>query len=115
MQESLRTRRVAELLRKEISGILLNHVHDPKVHDVVITGIKVTRDMDLARVYFTSYDRDGLEAIKDGLERSNGFIRRELIKSLHMKKVPRLEFIIDDTGEEADRIDALIEKLSGGE
>lgn len=115
MQESLRTRRVAELLRKEISRIIINEVHDPKVHDVVITVIKVTKDMDLARVYFTSYDKDGLEAIKNGLERSNGFIRRELIKSLHMKKVPRLEFIIDGTGQEADRIDALLGKLSDNE
>ena len=111
MQESLRTRRVAELLRKEISGILTNLVHDPKVHDVVITEIKVTKDMDLARVYFTSYDKASIEAIKKGLERSNGFIRRELIKSLHIKKVPKLEFIIDDIGEEAKKIDILLDQL----
>ncbi|MBQ3033139.1 MAG: 30S ribosome-binding factor RbfA [Deferribacterales bacterium] len=115
MQESLRTRRVAELLRKEISSIITNHVHDPKVHDVVITEIRVTKDMDLARVYFTSYHKEGIENIKKGLERSNGFIRRELIKTLHMKKVPRLEFIIDDIGDEAKKIDVLLEKLGKNE
>ncbi len=115
MQESLRTRRVAELLRKEISAIIMNHVHDPKVHDVVITGVNVTKDLDIARVYFTSYDKEALVTIKDGLERSNGFIRRELIKSLRMRKVPKLEFVVDNTGEEALKIDALIERLSGGE
>ena len=112
MQESLRTRRVAELLRKEISEIIINYVHDPKVHDVVITEIKVTKDLDLARVYFTSYDKNSIDAIKKGLDRSNGFIRRELIKALHMKKIPKLEFIIDDIGEEAKKIDILLDKLS---
>lgn len=115
MQESLRTRKVAELLRKEVSGIILNQVHDPKVRDVVITEIKVTKDLDTARIYFTSYNTDNIKAIKSGLDRSSGFIRRELIKSLHMKKIPRLEFIIDEVNEEAKKIDNLLNSLGSDE
>ncbi len=115
MQESLRTRKVAELLRKEVSSIITNLVHDPKVHDVVITEIKVTKDLDLARIYFTSYDSENISAIKKGLDRSGGFIRRELIKSLHMKKVPRLEFVVDELSDEAKKIDSLINSLSNNQ
>ncbi len=111
MQESLRTRKVAELLRKEITGIIINHVNDPKVCDVVITEIKVTKDLDLARIYFTSYNKDSISGIKKGLDRSSNFIRRELIKSLHMKKIPRLEFIIDEVNVEAKKIDDLLNNL----
>lgn len=108
MEETLRTRRVAELVRQEVAAIISEHVHDPKVKDVVITAVKVTKDLETARVFFTSYDKKSVTAIKSGLERSAGFIRKELTKSVRLKKVPKLEFVVDASNEEADKIDALL-------
>lgn len=111
MEETLRTRRVAELIRQETAAIITNSVHDPKVKDVVITSVRVTRDLDLARIFFTTYGDNNPSVIKAGLERSSGFIRKELMKAVSLKKVPRLEFVIDDIGGEATKIDALINLL----
>ena len=98
MQETLRTKRFAELIRQEVSNVIRDSVHDPKVKD----------DLDLARIYWTTYNNDALKGIQAGLERSAGFIRKEILKSVRSKKVPKLEFIIDDSRQEADRIDGLL-------
>ena len=115
MQETLRTRKVAELIRQEVSRIIRDHVHDPKVKDVVITEVKVTRDLDLARIFFTSYVTGSENKIKTGLDRSSGFIHKELVKSIRMKKVPKLEFVIDNSKEEASRIDSLLNLIEKNE
>ncbi len=108
MQETLRTKRVAELIRQEVSNVIRDSVHDPKVKDVVITVVKVSVDLDLARIYWTTYNTDNVKGIQAGLERSAGFIRKEILKSVCLKKVPKLEFVIDDSRQEADRIDNLL-------
>lgn len=108
-----RTRRVAELIREEVSRILRDEVKDPRVHDVVITDVTVTKDMSLARIFFSSYDSRHMGDIKQGLEKSSGFIRHVLMKVLEMKKVPRLEFVVDETPESATRIDDLLRQIGG--
>lgn len=108
MQETLRTKRVAELIRQEVSSVIRDSVHDPKVKDVVITAVKVSIDLDLAKIYWTTYNNDAVKGIQAGLERSAGFIRKEILKSVHLKKVPKLEFVVDDSRQEADRIDNLL-------
>lgn len=108
MQETLRTKRVAELIRQEVSSVIRDSVHDPKVKDVVITAVKVSIDLDLAKIYWTTYNNDAVKGIQAGLERSAGFIRKEILKSVHLKKVPKLEFVVDDSRQEADKIDNLL-------
>lgn len=108
MQETFRTKRVSELIRQEVSCVIRDRVHDPKVKDVVITAVKVSIDLDLAKIYWTTYNNDAVKGIQAGLERSAGFIRKEILKSVHLKKVPKLEFVVDDSRQEADRIDNLL-------
>ncbi|MDR0454750.1 MAG: 30S ribosome-binding factor RbfA [Deferribacteraceae bacterium] len=111
--DSIRIRRVAELLKHEISYILANDVKDPRVHDVVITGVKVTADLSLARVYFSSYDKKSLKDLEIGLSNSNGYIRKKLKTAVHMKKLPQLVFETDRSPEEAGRLDELFRQISG--
>ncbi len=111
MNETLRTKRVSELIRHEVSNTIRDSVHDPKVKDVVITSVKVSVDLDMARIYWTTYNNEGINAIQAGLERASGFIRKEILKSVRIKKVPKLEFIIDDTREKTDKLDNLFDLL----
>ena len=108
MQETLRTKRVSELIRQEVARVIRDSVHDSKVKDVVITMVKVSVDLDLAKIYWTTYNTDAVKGIQGGLERSAGFIRKEILKSVRMKKVPKLEFVIDDSKHQADKIDSLL-------
>ena len=90
--ETIRTRRVAELLKHEIARILANDIKDPRVQGAIITRVKVTADLGMARVYFNSYNKDLLRDLEIGLGRSKGFIRRQLMSSVHLKKLPQLIF-----------------------
>lgn len=111
MQQSVRSRRVAEVIKKEVLNIITSSVHDPKVKDVIITSTQVSTDLEIAKIYFTTYDQSRLEGIKLGLDRASSFIRKELFRSIHLKKLPKLEFIIDSTQDEARRIDELLKKI----
>ncbi len=66
--------------------IILKEVNDPKIKDVVLTKIDVTKDLSLAKVYFSTYNKSAKEGIERGLNRSAGFIRHCILKGLSMKK-----------------------------
>lgn len=111
----MRDRRVAELLRAEIMDVLLKEVNDPKVKDVVLTKLDVTRDLSLAKVYFSTYNKSAKEGIEKGLNRSAGFIRHCILKGLRLKKVPTLRFIYDDSGDYGQKIDELLKDINHGQ
>ena len=51
-----RSERVAVLLKKELSELVLTHVKDPRVKGVLLTNVIVTKDLREAKVYFSRYD-----------------------------------------------------------
>ena len=112
MSDSIRTLRVAELIKHEVASIITNEIDDPRVHDVVITKVKVTKDLSIARVYFSSYDKKSLLDIQIGLDKSNGFIRKKLMNSVHLKKLPKLIFEKDETPDNAERLDELFRQIN---
>jgi ribosome-binding factor A len=109
--DSIRTRRVAELLKQEIASILANDIHDRRVHDVVITAVRVTKDLSIARVFFSSYDKESLLDIEIGLSKAIGFIRKKLTTSIHLKKLPQIIFERDTTADQAEHLDELFKQL----
>jgi ribosome-binding factor A len=110
-----RTDRVGDLILKEISEMILKgEVKDPRLSSIVFTGIKITDDLGLARIYFTVMS-DGLkkEEILTGLQSATGFIKRWLSKRLRIKKIPDLKFEFDTALEEGYRVDDLLREVKG--
>jgi len=95
--------------------IILKEINDPKIKDVVLTKIDVTKDLSLAKVYFSTYNKGAKKGIEQGLNRSAGFIRHCILKGLSMKKVPNLRFIYDDSGDYGQKIDNLLNKVNHGQ
>jgi len=108
-----RADRVGDLILEEISRMILKEdIRDPRVQSVVLTGIKITDDLSLARVYFTFMnDVVNKEDILHGLQSASGFIRRELSKKIRMRRIPNLEFKFDTVLEDAYRVDDLLRGL----
>jgi ribosome-binding factor A len=107
-----RIERVTELLKEEISRIIQFEIKDPKVKNVVITSVEVTRDLSQAKIYFTSYDREDLKDILKGLSKSSGFIAHRLRKSVHLKKSPsKILFFTDDSSVYGSRIDEVLREV----
>jgi ribosome-binding factor A len=110
---STRPSRVADQLRAEISDLLAREVQDPGIGFLTITHVKVTPDLQVARVYYTTLGDD--KARKDtrrALERAAPFLRRHLGRRVRLKRVPELEFFFDEAVERGDRIEQILQEIS---
>ncbi|MBW2631125.1 MAG: 30S ribosome-binding factor RbfA [Deltaproteobacteria bacterium] len=107
-----RADKVADLIKAEISDILLRQINDPQVREITVTGVKVTDDLRQAKVFFVRMGENvcSEETIK-GLHRAAGFMRRELGKKLRLRHVPEIKFIFDESFEYGDRINRLLAEL----
>ncbi len=107
-----RADRVADLIKAELSDILLRQIRDPRIGTITITGVKVTDDLRLAKVYFVEMGKDAVDPeIRAGLEKATGFLRRELGKRLQLRFVPDLIFKVDPSFAYGSRIDRLLSQL----
>jgi len=95
---SQRMQRVQNLLRAEISTVLQRKVKDPRVAMVTITRVEAAPDLREARVFVSAYgDARAVATAVEGLESASGFIRAELMKVLHLRPMPHLDFEADES------------------
>ncbi len=112
MNSFKRADRVADLVKMEISDLLLKQVRDPRIGSVTITGVKVTDDLRTARVFFVELGKDQCsEDVRAGLGRAAGFLRRELGRRLRLRCVPELFFAYDPSFAYGDRIERLLSEI----
>jgi ribosome-binding factor A len=109
MPQFRRTERINEQLRQEISLLIRAEVRDPRVGMATITAVETSPELDHARVYITALgDDEGKGEILQGLRSAAPFIRGQLGKRLHMRRIPELHFMIDRKLENAMRIESLL-------
>ena len=101
--------------RRELSELLARKVREPRVAGVVITEVRVTSDLSLARVYFrVPRDGPGFDEAEEGLNSAAGFLRRELGQLLRIRRTPELRFLPDETIDSAMRIEEILKGLGQG-
>ena len=109
MAQGSRPERVGEQLRQELSQLLLTEVRDPGIGLVTLTRVKVSPDLQVARVYYTLMGDDGAKkATKKALERSTPFLRRQIAARVRLRRVPELYFQFDESVETQDRIEQIL-------
>ncbi len=108
-----RSERVADLLKKEVASMLLREIKDPRVQGMVtVISVKVTRDLRHADFFVSVLGGNPEErAALKGLSKATGFIRRNLGKRLHMRRIPELHFRLDETMKAQERIECLLKKI----
>ena len=111
---SRRSDRVSDVLRAELSDLLLRSVHDPRVKLASITQVDVTPDLRRAivKVSVLGDDKQRLETI-EGLRHARGFLRTELAHRLRLRVTPELVFELDRGAEQSQKISDLLESLHG--
>ncbi len=105
---SFRPERVGEQILKETTFLLLHRIKDPRVTPVTLTGVKVSRDLSLARIYFTIADASERSEAVAGLKSASPFIRRELSQIMKLRFMPEIRFQFDDSISHGQRIDDLL-------
>lgn len=110
--QSARIERISDLMIAEISQILFRKVKDPRVKNVTVADVKVSKDLKSATVFFSVLlDDVDKEEVLDGLNHASGFIRSELFHRLRIKSIPKLIFKIDPTIEYGAHIQKLLHSI----
>lgn len=104
-----RMERLESLLTEEISQVLLKDLAGSDLGLATVTGVKIARDLSQATVYISVLGDEGRRRqTLESLQRSAGYIKGLLGKRLHLKRIPRLQFVDDPSLRQADRIARLL-------
>jgi ribosome-binding factor A len=107
-----RVRRLGELLKEEISEIILKEVKDPRIGFVSVTNVKVSGDLRHAKVFVSVYGKEKeKKETMDGLKEANGFIRRLIGNRITTYHTPEIIFRYDDSIEHGVYISKLIDEV----
>ena len=108
-REFSRNQRLGNQVLRTLSEMLRFEIKDPRLAQVSLTAVDLSRDLNTARVYYSLLDPDADPApVQDGLERAGGFLRSRLGRELKIRHVPELRFAHDDSAAEGQRISDLI-------
>ena len=110
MKQNATTRRLGEQLKQKLGYILLFEVSDPRLDLVNITGVEVAQDRSYARV-FVSCEAERYDEVLEALAAAKGRIRSLLAHALDWRVVPELDFRIDRSTDEAERIAVALENV----
>jgi len=116
--KKLREQRLAGEFRKNIYEILTTKVKDAEICEMFsIQGVEVTNDLKHAKVFVSVFS--GTEASKArtfaAIKNAAGYVRRELGTMMHIRTVPELHFMTDNSLDYGERIDKLLSGLTYGE
>jgi ribosome-binding factor A len=105
-----RARRVADQIQRELPELIRQEVKDPRVGMLTITEVEVNRDMEFAKVFFTTLGgQPEHDACLQGLQRASGFLRSQLSHRMQLRVVPKLTFVYDRSVEYGMQLTHLIE------
>ena len=108
-----RADRVGGLIQQILSDLLRREISDPRVQMATITQVKVTKDLRMARIYFTAGGgKAGAEDVTQGFRSAAGFIKRRLGPQLGLRYMPELEYFYDESFDHGARIDQLLKSIT---
>lgn len=104
-----RKNRVSSLLRDQIGKIILTKIKDPRLGFVTVTEVEISGDLKEAKVFTSVLGNEYDKKISiEVLNHAVPFIKNQLNSMVELKFIPTLEFILDDSLEKSDRINAVL-------
>jgi len=106
--------RIEQTIRQTVAALLLRKVKDPRVTDVSILRVDVSRDYSVAKIYFNLIGGSEPERVAEaekGLLSSRGYMRMHVKKHLKLRVIPELIFIFDSSLDRAMHLEEIIERI----
>jgi ribosome-binding factor A len=114
--EGKRSEKVADLIHKEISEMLVKTIKDPRIGFVTITRVAVSEDYRSAKVYFSVTGTvEERQRSVEGLNSAKGYVRKELGRRIRLRYTPEIIFKFDPSIEYAIHIGEVIRHIKGEE
>jgi len=108
-----RADRVGDMIRRELSRLLLREIKDPRLSQVIVTAVQVSPDLRHARIFFTAgTGGTDHQAELRGLQAAAGFLRGHLGRGLRLRYAPELAFEVDDSVDRSLHIAALLKQVA---
>lgn len=108
-----RRHRLAEELKNEISAVISQELHDPRIGFATVTEVKVSPDLRHARILISVFgSTEEKKQTLDALTSATGFIRRQIGSHIRLRHTPELTFAYDESVERGDRMLQIIEKVN---
>ena len=97
-REFARNERLGAQILRSLSELLRFEVKDPRLANASLTDVELSRDLSVARVYFSLLNPDDdPQPATEALEKASGFLRRKLGRELKVRHVPELRVAHDDS------------------
>ncbi len=106
--------RIEQTIRQTVAALLVRKVKDPRVTDVSILRVDVSRDYSVAKIYFNLIGGSEPERVAEaekGLLSSRGYMRMHVKKHLKLRVIPELIFIFDSSLDRAMHLEEIIERI----
>ena len=99
---------------QKLVGIIIKELNNPIIEDTIVcvTDVKTTEDLEISKIYISVYDKDKQEEVLNQIKHSANYIRKTLASRLIIRKIPYLEFYLDNSIEYGERIDAVIDRIN---
>lgn len=108
----IRQERLGDSIKDLLAAFFLSgKINDPRLSSVTVTEVKLSPDLQIAKVYFRVYDKGTLGGAITALKNARGLFRSYLSKNLDIRRVPALQFYFDETIEKASHIEELLKNL----
>lgn len=112
-RERKRSERVADAVQKELSVLFLQKVRDDKISDVTVTNVRVTDDLRVARVFYTTHgDEKSRKKTAAALKRAAGFVRSHLAKTLNLRYTPSICFDYDLKADKVEELEQIFAEIA---
>lgn len=117
--QNKRQSQVGELIRRNFSNVLLNqgrYIYQDAL--VSVTNVLMSSDLQHAKIYLSIYNNNkDKAAVLTAIENEKGRLKSELGTRLrkHIRRIPEIEFFLDETLDEMDRMNELFEKIRNKE
>lgn len=113
-KNSIKNTRVNAEVQHELANLIREGIKDPRIHPMTsVTGVEVAPDLKTCRAYISVFGDD--EAKKNtiaGLKNAEGYIRRQLAKSINLRNTPEIRFILDESIEYGVTMSKLIDQVT---
>jgi len=113
-KRSIKNTRINTEVQRELSNIIRGGIKDPRVSPwTSVVAVEVAPDLKTSKAYISVLGDEKAQAdTLAGLQSAEGFIRRELARTLNMRNTPEIRFVIDQSIEYGVNMSRKIDELT---
>lgn len=113
-KNSIKNTRVNAEVQHELADLIREGIKDPRIHPMTsVTAVEVAPDLKTCRAYISVLgDAEAKKNTIEGLKNAEGYIRRQLAKSINLRNTPEIRFILDESIEYGVTMSKLIDEVS---